>query len=79
MGKTIAEINERIANGQAVVVTAEEVIEIAADKGIKEAAREIDVVTTGTLTDAWPVEPGQVWHTQPGDARLPGLSLRFKA
>ncbi len=49
MGKTIAEINERIANGQAVVVTAEEVIEIAADKGITEAAREIDVVTTGTF------------------------------
>ncbi len=49
MGKTIAEINERIANGQAVVVTAEEVIEIAADKGMKEAAREIDVVTTGTF------------------------------
>jgi uncharacterized protein (DUF39 family) len=49
MGKTIAEINERIGNGQAVVVTAEEVIEIAADKGIKEAAREIDVVTTGTF------------------------------
>jgi uncharacterized protein (DUF39 family) len=49
MGKTIAEINERIGKGQAVVVTAEEVIEIAADKGIKEAAREIDVVTTGTF------------------------------
>ena len=49
MGKTIAEINERIRKGQAVVVTAEEVIEIAADKGIKEAAREIDVVTTGTF------------------------------
>jgi uncharacterized protein (DUF39 family) len=32
-----------------VVVTAEEVIEIAANKGIKEAAREIDVVTTGTF------------------------------
>jgi uncharacterized protein (DUF39 family) len=49
MGKTIAEINERIANGQAVVVTAAEVIEIVADKGVKEAAREIDVVTTGTF------------------------------
>jgi uncharacterized protein (DUF39 family) len=49
MGKTIAEINERIGKGQAVVVTAEEVIEIAADKGIEEAAREIDVVTTGTF------------------------------
>jgi uncharacterized protein (DUF39 family) len=49
MGKTIAEINERIANGQAVVVTAEEVIEIVAEKGIEQAAREIDVVTTGTF------------------------------
>jgi uncharacterized protein (DUF39 family) len=49
MEKTIAEINERIRQGQAVVVTAEEVIEIAANKGIKEAAREIDVVTTGTF------------------------------
>lgn len=49
MTKTIAEINEKIRNGQAVVVTAEEVIEIAAEKGVEEAAREIDVVTTGTF------------------------------
>ncbi|WP_119287928.1 2-keto-4-pentenoate hydratase [Azohydromonas sediminis] len=33
------------------------------------------VVTTGTLTDAWPLAPGQRWTTQPGDARLPGLDL----
>lgn len=36
-----------------------------------------EVVTTGTLTDAWPVAPGQQWRTRPGDARLPGLGLRF--
>jgi 2-keto-4-pentenoate hydratase len=36
-----------------------------------------DVVTTGTLTDAWPVAPGQAWRTRPGDARLAGLDLRF--
>ena len=36
-----------------------------------------EVVTTGTLTDAWPVAPGQTWHTRPDDARLPGLQLRF--
>jgi 2-oxo-3-hexenedioate decarboxylase len=36
-----------------------------------------DVVTTGTLTDAWPVAAGETWRTQPGDARLQGLQLRF--
>ena len=49
MAKTIAEINERISKGQAVVVTAEEVIGIAKKKGIRQAAKEVDVVTTGTF------------------------------
>ncbi|MBX3637598.1 MAG: hydratase [Rubrivivax sp.] len=43
------------------------------------AVRAGEVVTTGTLTDAWPVAPGQSWRTRPGDARLPGLGLRFVA
>jgi len=34
-----------------------------------------DIVTTGTLTDAWPMAPGQVWQSRPSDARLPGLRL----
>jgi 2-oxo-3-hexenedioate decarboxylase len=38
-----------------------------------------DVVTTGTLTDAWPMMPGQQWRTSLSDARLPGLSLRVEA
>jgi uncharacterized protein (DUF39 family) len=49
MPKTIAEINEKIRNGQAVVVTAEEVIGIVRDKGLKKAALEVDVVTTATF------------------------------
>ena len=49
MAKTIAEINEKIKKGQAVVVTAEEVIDIAKKKGVAAAAKEIDVVTTGTF------------------------------
>lgn len=49
MAKTIAEINEKIKKGKAVVVTAEEIIEIAGKKGITGAAREVDVVTTGTF------------------------------
>lgn len=49
MMKTITEINEKIRNGQAVVVTAEEIIDIVKTKGLKEAARQVDVVTTGTF------------------------------
>jgi uncharacterized protein (DUF39 family) len=49
LGKTIAEINERIRRGQAVVVTAEEVIGLVEEKGSKRAAQEVDVVTTGTF------------------------------
>jgi uncharacterized protein (DUF39 family) len=49
MAKTIAEINEKIRKGKAVVVTAEEVIDIARDKGVRKAAERIDVVTTGTF------------------------------
>jgi len=50
MSKTIAEINEKIKKGKAVVVTAEEVIDIVKEKGGREAAEEIDVVTTGTFS-----------------------------
>jgi len=49
MAKTIAEINEKIKKGQAVVVTAEEIIDIAKKKGISQAAKQVDVVTTGTF------------------------------
>lgn len=47
--KTIAEINEKIREGRAVVVTAEEIIGLVAKKGVEKAAREVDVVTTGTF------------------------------
>jgi len=50
MGKTIAEINEKIKKGKAVVVTAEEIIELTRTKGTKKAAQEVDVVTTGTFS-----------------------------
>jgi len=47
--RTIEEINEKIARGEAVVVTAEEMASIVREKGVERAAREIDVVTTGTF------------------------------
>ncbi len=49
MAKTIAEINQKIKAGQAVVVNAEEIIDIVKQKGVKKAAQEVDVVTTGTF------------------------------
>jgi len=49
MTKTIAEINEKIKQGKAVVVTAEEIIDIVKQKGVAKAAHEVDVVTTGTF------------------------------
>jgi uncharacterized protein (DUF39 family) len=49
MAKTIREINEKIKKGKAVVVTAEEIIDIVGEDGAKKAAEKIDVVTTGTF------------------------------
>ena len=47
--KTYREINEKIKAGNAVVVTAEEIIDIVKENGAEQAAREVDVVTTGTF------------------------------
>jgi len=49
MLRTIAEINEKIKKGKVVVVTAEEVIDLAKEKGISKATEKVDVVTTGTF------------------------------
>ena len=47
--KSFEEINEKIKNGTVVVVTAEEVIDVVKEKGIKEATKYVDVVTTATF------------------------------
>jgi len=49
INKTYQEINERIRSGEVVVVTAEEIIDIVKEEGPVEAARRVDVVTTGTF------------------------------
>jgi 2-oxo-3-hexenedioate decarboxylase len=38
-----------------------------------------DIVSTGTITDAAPMLPGQRFHTQLSDSRLPGIALRSRA
>lgn len=49
MAKTIEEINQKIKKGEVVVFTAEEIIGVVKEKGLKKAAEEVDVVTTGTF------------------------------
>ena len=48
--KTYEEINARIRAGEAVVVTAEEMVEIVKKEGPEKAAKKVDVVTTGTFS-----------------------------
>ena len=49
MAKTIEEINQKIKNGEAVVFSAEEIIGVVKEQGLKKTAEEVDVVTTGTF------------------------------
>lgn len=74
VNKTFQEINEKIKKGKAVVVTAEEIIDIVRKKGEVAAARQVDVVTTGTFSTMCssgaflnfghskpPIKASQVW------------------
>jgi 2-keto-4-pentenoate hydratase len=36
-----------------------------------------EIVTTGTITDAWPVAPGETWSSDYGALGLEGLTLTF--
>lgn len=36
-----------------------------------------EIVTTGTLTRAFPVLPGETWSTRPSGVRLAGIEVRF--
>jgi uncharacterized protein (DUF39 family) len=47
--RSYEQINEKIKHGDAVVMTAEEFVEYAETRGASLAARDVDVVTTGTF------------------------------
>ncbi|MHA1793911.1 MAG: homocysteine biosynthesis protein [Promethearchaeota archaeon] len=49
VSKSIEEINDKIRNGDALVLTAEEMISYVEENGASKAAEEVDVVTTGTF------------------------------
>ncbi len=38
-----------------------------------------EVITSGTLTDAMPIAPGEEWLTEVQGLDLPGLSVNFTA
>lgn len=38
-----------------------------------------EIVTTGTITDAWPVKAGEAWSSDYGALGTSGLTLRFSA
>lgn len=48
--KSIQEINDKIRQGKAVTITADEMTKLVKEKGAKQAALEVDVVTTGTFS-----------------------------
>ena len=91
--KTYQEINEKIRKGQAVVVTAEDMVGIVRKKGPARAAREVDVVTTGTFAPMCssgafinfghtqpPIKAGKVWlNDVPAYAGLAAVDIYIGA
>ena len=72
--KSYHEINEKIRQGTAVVVTADEMVEIVKKDGPAKAAQDVDVVTTGTFAPMCssgafinfghtnpPIKAGKIW------------------
>ena len=54
-------------------------VSVLADDPGSEPLREGEIVTTGTLTAAYPVRAGEVWETETGGLALPGLRVEFTA
>jgi len=74
ISKSYEEINQKIRDGDVVVVTAEEIVELVREKGEGKVAKEVDVVTTGTFgamcsSGAWlnfghadpPIKMQRIW------------------
>jgi 2-oxo-3-hexenedioate decarboxylase len=50
---------------------------LLADDPVNPPLKAGEIVSTGTLTRALPVVPGEVWHTQLSGIPLEGIKLRF--
>ena len=49
MTKSFEEIRKKVADGDAVVMTAEEFKQYVKDNGVRKSAKDVDIVTTGTF------------------------------
>ncbi len=52
-------------------------VELLADDAANPPLAAGEMVTTGTLTRAFPVAPGETWTTALSGVALDGISLRF--
>lgn len=52
-------------------------VRLLADQPQAPALSAGEIVTTGTITDAWPVEPGQTWASDYGTLGIAGMTLRL--
>ena len=64
--------------GSPLVALGHLVTVLAAQPGA-EPLRPGEIITTGTITDAHPVRPGETWSTRLRGLPLPGLTVRFAA
>ena len=52
-------------------------VEVLADDPVNPPLAAGEIVTTGTLTRAFPVAPGETWSTEPRGVALDGVAIRF--
>ena len=55
----------------------EHLVEVLAHQPDHHRLEPGEVITTGTLTAAWPIKTGETWHTAFTGLDLPGLTVRF--
>lgn len=53
-------------------------VQLLRDQQVFEPIHAGEIVTTGTLTPALPIRPGETWTTNVSGIDLPGLTLRFE-
>jgi 2-oxo-3-hexenedioate decarboxylase len=52
-------------------------VEVLANDPVNPPLAAGEIVTTGTLTRAFPVAPGETWTTKPKGVALHGIAIRF--
>jgi 2-oxo-3-hexenedioate decarboxylase len=53
-------------------------IDLLAKDGENEPLAAGEIITTGTVTKAWPVASGEVWQTKLRGIKLPGIEIGFR-